>query len=50
MGRLQIGTGLADSDFMIQKIRVEPDPLTAIGLADSDFGFTTSVFDALDSA
>ena len=45
-----IGTGLADSDLMIQKIRVEPDPLTAIGLADSDFGFTTSVFDALDSA
>ena len=45
-----IGSGLADSDMYFQKIRVEPDPLTAIGLADSDFGFTTSVFDALDSA
>lgn len=45
-----IGSGLADSDMYFQKIRVEPDPLTAIGLADSDFGFTTSVFDVLDSA
>lgn len=42
----QIGAGLADSDVRLETIQVNPDPLTTIGLADSDFGFTTTVFDA----
>tara|TARA_B100001250_G_C19808014_1_gene794323 strand:- start:583 stop:1371 length:789 start_codon:yes stop_codon:yes gene_type:complete len=45
-----IGSGLADSDLYMQKIRIDPNPLSTIGLADSDFGFTTSIFDAIDSA
>ena len=45
-----IGNGLADSDLQIQKIRIDPNPLSTIGLADSDFGFTTTIYDALDSA
>lgn len=39
-----------DSDKQVQRIRVEPDPLTTIGLADSDFGFTTTTYDIFDSA
>ena len=43
----QMGSGLSgDSDVRIETIQVEPDPLTTIGLADSDFGFTTTFYDA----
>jgi len=42
----QIGEGSADSDVRLQTIQVNPDPLTTIGLDDSDFGFTTTVFGA----
>lgn len=42
--------GLADSDIKLERISVVPDPTTAIGLADSDFGFTTTVDLTYDSA
>ena len=42
----QIGGGLADSDVGLETIRVEPNPLSTIGLADSDFGFTTTILDS----
>jgi hypothetical protein len=35
-----IGAGLADSDIAIERLTVEPDPLTTIGLPDSDYGFS----------
>ena len=35
--------GLADSDSLVQRITTTPDPTTAIGLADSDFGFSTDI-------
>lgn len=41
-----MGVGLADSDVRIETIQVEPDPTSVIGLADSDFGFTTTYYDA----
>ena len=41
-----MGAGLADSDIRLETIQVNPDPLTAIGSADSDFGFTTTFFGA----
>lgn len=44
----QMQAGLADSDIFIEKIRVQPDPLNVS--PDSDFGFTTTIFTALDSA
>lgn len=44
----QMNAGIADSDVFIEKIRVQPDPLNVS--ADSDFGFTTTIFTALDSA
>jgi hypothetical protein len=37
------GGGLADSDVNIEKITVTPSPLSTIGLADSDFGFSTDI-------
>jgi hypothetical protein len=37
------GGGLADSDVKIEKITVTPSPLSTIGLADSDFGFSTDI-------
>lgn len=44
-----IGTGaIADSDEFLEKIRVVPDPASAS--PDSDYGFTTTIFGALDSA
>ena len=33
-------------DIRLETIQVNPDPLTAIGSADSDFGFTTTFFGA----
>lgn len=41
-------SGLADSDEFLEKIRVLPDPADAS--PDSDYGFTTTIYGALDSA
>jgi hypothetical protein len=41
-----INTGLRDSDSFLETIRVTPNPGTTIGLADSDFGFTTTIVDS----
>lgn len=40
--------GLNDSDVIVERIRVEPDPNTAT--ADSDYGFTTNITLLFDSA
>ena len=40
-------SGLADSDEFLEKIRVLPDPADAS--PDSDYGFTTTIYGALDS-
>jgi len=42
--------GLADSDIKLERISVIPDPTSTIGLADSDFGFTTTIDLTYDSA
>ena len=42
----QAGGVSGDSDTRLETIQINPDPLTTIGLADSDFGFTTTIFDA----
>ena len=36
----------ADSDTYIETVKVTPDPLSTIGLADSDFGFNIDVVDS----
>ena len=41
-----IKAGLNDSDIGMETIRVTPDPTSLIGLADSDFGFTTTILDS----
>ena len=41
-----IGAGLADSDVRIETLQIDPNPTSTIGLADSDFGFTTTFHDA----
>ncbi len=41
-----IGAGLQDSDIGLETIRITPNPIDAIGLADSDFGFTTTILDS----
>jgi len=42
----EIGTGTADSDVRIETIQIDPNPLSTIGLADSDFGFTETFYGA----
>ena len=42
----QSGVGLADSDIRLETIQIDPKPITTIGLADSDFGFTTTFYGA----
>ena len=42
----EIDAGTADSDVRIETIQIDPDPLSTIGLADSDFGFTETFYDA----
>ena len=37
---------VGDSDFGLETLRVTPDPANAIGLADSDFGFITTILDS----
>ena len=41
-----INSGLNDSDIGLQTITVAPNPTSVIGLADSDFGFTTTIVDS----
>lgn len=41
-----IKSGLNDSDVGLQTITVAPNPTSVIGLADSDFGFTTTIVDS----
>ena len=41
-----INAGLNDSDLGLETIRVTPNPGNIIGLADSDFGFTTTILDS----
>lgn len=38
-----IGSGLNDSDISLETITVTPNPVNVIGLADSDFGFDTTI-------
>lgn len=42
----EIGAGTADSDVRIETIQIDPNPLSTIGLADSDFGFTETFYSA----
>jgi len=44
----EMNSGLSDSDTYIGKVRVVPNPADAS--PDSDYGFTTTIFGALDSA
>jgi hypothetical protein len=39
-----------DSDVLLETITINPDPLSVIGLPDSDFGFSTDIDLAFDSA
>ena len=41
-----INSGLNDSDIGLQTLTVTPNPTSVIGLADSDFGFTTTIVDS----
>ena len=41
-----IGAGLTDSDIGLETLVVTPNPLSTIGLADSDFGFSTNILDS----
>lgn len=43
-----MNAGLSDSDILIETIQVTPNPADAS--ADSDYGFTTTIYSALDSA
>lgn len=43
-------TGLADSDQKLETITVTPNPTSIIGLADSDFGFSTDIDLAFDDS
>jgi len=41
----RIGVGLiADSDVRLQTLEINPNPLDIIGMPDSDFGFTTTIW------
>jgi len=46
----QMDKGLADSDIKLERITTLPNPLAAIGMADSDFGFTTTIVNSVDSS
>ncbi len=39
-----ISPGLPDSDARIQTVEINPKPLNTIGMPDSDFGFTTTIW------
>lgn len=42
----EINAGYKDSDGYMETLRITPDPITSLGLADSDFGFTTTYLDS----
>ena len=42
----RMGVGLNDSDAGLETIRITPNPASTFGLADSDFGFTTTIIDS----
>lgn len=42
----QMNNGLRDSDIGLETLTTTPDPANAFGLADSDFGFVTSIVDS----
>jgi hypothetical protein len=47
----EMNAGLGgDSDIYLERVTVTPNPLTAIGMPDSDFGFTEEVVLGSDSA
>jgi len=47
----EMNAGLGgDSDIYLERVTVTPNPLTAIGMPDSDFGFTEEVVFGSDSA
>ena len=39
----QMDNGLADSDLQLETLTVTPDPSSTFGMADSDFGFSTTI-------
>ena len=45
-----MNAGLNDSDIYLERVSITPNPLSAIGLPDSDFGFTEDIVLASDSA
>jgi len=45
-----MNAGLNDSDIYLERVTVTPNPIGAIGLPDSDFGFTEEVVLASDSS
>ena len=45
-----IGAGGNDSDIALERIDTVPNPLSTIGLADSDFGFTNTITLLSDSS
>ena len=42
-GRTGVGL-IADSDVRLQTLEINPNPLGTIGMPDSDFGFTTTIW------
>ena len=42
----EIGGGTADSDIRLETIQINPNPITTVGLSDSDFVFTTTFYGA----
>jgi len=42
----KMGSGTDDSEYGLEIVRVTPDPADTIGLADSDFGFITTIIDS----
>jgi len=42
----EINAGLVDSDVGLETVRITPNSADIIGLADSDFGFTTTILDS----
>jgi len=45
-----MNAGLNDSDIYLERISVTPDPISVIGLPDSDFGFIEEIVLASDSS
>jgi hypothetical protein len=45
-----MNAGMQDSDIYLERVTVSPNPASAIGLPDSDFGFSTEIVQAGDSS